>query len=39
VSRLRNSPATLEAFVAVYGEAVLDDPQAALQDMGLAIAA
>ncbi len=39
VSRLRNSPATLQAFVAVYGEAILDDSQAALQDMGLALAA
>jgi cytochrome c peroxidase len=39
VSRLRNSPATLQAFVAVYGEAALDDPQAALEDMGLALAA
>jgi cytochrome c peroxidase len=39
VSRLRNSPATLQAFTAVYGEAVLDEPQAALEDMGLALAA
>jgi len=39
VSRLRNSAATLEAFTAVYGEAVLDDPQTALKDMALALAA
>jgi hypothetical protein len=39
VQRLQNSPATLAAFVAAYGEAVLSDPDAALEDMGLAIAA
>jgi cytochrome c peroxidase len=39
VSRLRNSPATLQAFTAVYGDAVLDDPDTALEDMGLALAA
>jgi cytochrome c peroxidase len=39
VSRLRNSPKTLQAFTAVYGEAVLDDPDTALEDMGLALAA
>jgi cytochrome c peroxidase len=39
VSRLQKSAATLKAFVAVYGEAVLDDPDSALKDMGLAIAA
>src|SRR5580698_6611012 len=36
VSRLRNSPTTLQAFTAVYGEAVLADPDTALKDMGLA---
>ena len=39
VGRLQNSPATLQAFVAVYGEAALDDPRSRAQDMGLAIAA
>jgi cytochrome c peroxidase len=39
VARLQNSSATLAAFVAAYGESVLSDPQATLQDMGLAIAA
>src|SRR5271163_4564503 len=39
VGRLRDSPATLQAFTAVYGEAVLDDPDTALTDMGLALAA
>jgi cytochrome c peroxidase len=39
VGRLRNSAATLQAFTAVYGEAVLDDPDTALKDMGLALAA
>jgi cytochrome c peroxidase len=39
VSRLRNSAATLQAFTAAYGEAVLDDPDTALKDMGLALAA
>ncbi len=39
VSRLQNSAATLAAFVAAYGEAPLSDPDTALEDMGLAIAA
>ena len=39
VGRLQNSPATLQSFVAAYGEAALNDPQTALRDMGLAIAA
>jgi cytochrome c peroxidase len=39
VQRLQNSPATLAAFTAVYGEGVLSDPQATLEDMGLALAA
>jgi cytochrome c peroxidase len=39
VSRLQNSSASLQAFVAAYGAAVLADPPSALQDMGLAIAA
>jgi cytochrome c peroxidase len=39
IGRLRNSPATLAAFVAVYGAAVLSNPDAAMQDLGLAIAA
>jgi len=39
VVRLQNSAATLQAFVAAYGEAALNDPDIALQDMGLALAA
>ena len=39
VGRLQNSPDTLQAFIAVYGSQVLGNPQAALADMGLAIAA
>jgi cytochrome c peroxidase len=39
VQRLQDSPTTLAAFVVVYGESVLSDPQATLEDMGLAIAA
>jgi cytochrome c peroxidase len=39
VGRLQKSSATLQAFVAAYGEAVLADPDATLQDMGLALAA
>ena len=39
VSRLRNSAATLQLFTSVYGDAVLDDPDTALKDMGLALAA
>jgi len=39
VGRLRNSSATLALFVAAYGSAVLDNPDVALQDIGIAIAA
>jgi cytochrome c peroxidase len=39
VRRLQRSAATLAKFIAAYGEAVLDDPDTALQDMGLALAA
>ena len=39
VQRLQNSAATLAAFIAAYGESVLSDPDAALADMGLALAA
>ena len=39
VGRLQNSAATLAAFVAAYGESALSDPDTALQDMGLALAA
>jgi cytochrome c peroxidase len=39
VGRLESSAATRAAFVAAYGDAVLGDPPAALEDMGLAIAA
>jgi cytochrome c peroxidase len=39
VSRLRQSPATLQAFVTAYGTAILQDAQTALRDMGLALAA
>jgi cytochrome c peroxidase len=39
VGRLQKSTASLQAFVAAYGAGVLDDPDTALQDMGLAIAA
>lgn len=39
ITRLKNSTATLQAFVAAFGESVLDDPPTALEDMGLAIAA
>jgi cytochrome c peroxidase len=39
VGRLRQSSATLQAFIAAYGEGALDDPQIALRDMGLALAA
>ncbi|HEX4377994.1 MAG TPA: cytochrome c peroxidase [Steroidobacteraceae bacterium] len=39
IGRLQNSPATLQAFVAAYGQAVLSDPHAAMQDVGLALAA
>jgi cytochrome c peroxidase len=39
VDRLQNSPATLAAFVAAYGESALSNADTALQDMGLAVAA
>jgi cytochrome c peroxidase len=39
ISRLQNSPRTLQAFIAAYGSQVLGNPQAALVDMGRAIAA
>jgi cytochrome c peroxidase len=39
VHRLQNSPATLAAFVAAYGESVLSNPDTTLADMGLALAA
>jgi cytochrome c peroxidase len=39
VSRLRQSTATLQAFVAAYGESALEDPKTALRDIGLALAA
>ena len=39
LGRLQKSSATLQAFVAAYGEAALNDPQTALNDIGLAIAA
>jgi cytochrome c peroxidase len=39
IQRLQNSAATRAAFVAAYGEAVLSDPDTALQDIGLALAA
>jgi cytochrome c peroxidase len=39
VGRLQNSAASRAAFVAAYGEAVLADPETALDDMGLALAA
>jgi cytochrome c peroxidase len=39
VSRLQQSSATLQAFIAAYGEGALTDPQVALRDMGLALAA
>jgi cytochrome c peroxidase len=39
VSRLQNSRTTLAAFVAAYGESALSNPDTALQDMGLALAA
>jgi cytochrome c peroxidase len=39
LSRLQQSTATLQAFVAAYGEAALSDPQTTLADMGEAIAA
>ncbi len=39
VEKLQNSATTLAAFVAAYGEAVLSDPDATLEDMALALAA
>ncbi len=39
LTRLQKSGATLQAFIAAYGEGVLADPQATLEDIGLAIAA
>jgi cytochrome c peroxidase len=39
LTRLEQSPATLQAFVAAYGAGALADPQATLQDVGLALAA
>jgi cytochrome c peroxidase len=39
VERLQDSPASLAAFIAAYGEGALSDPDTALEDMGLAIAA
>jgi cytochrome c peroxidase len=39
VSRLRQSTATLQAFIAAFGASSLADPKIALRDIGLAIAA
>lgn len=39
VGRLQQSPASLQVFIAAYGSQALDDPNVALADMGLAIAA
>jgi len=39
LSRLQNSPATLQRFVAAYGSGVLSDANATLTDIGAAIAA
>jgi cytochrome c peroxidase len=39
LSRLQNSPATLQKFIAAYGSDVLNDPTATLSDIGAAIAA
>jgi cytochrome c peroxidase len=39
VAKLQNSPTTLAAFVAAYGTTPLSDPDAALADIGAAIAA
>jgi cytochrome c peroxidase len=39
VSRLRQSTATLQAFIAAYGENALADPDTALRDVGLALSA
>jgi cytochrome c peroxidase len=39
LGRLQKSTATLQAFVAAYGEGALSDPQTTLDDIGQAIAA
>jgi cytochrome c peroxidase len=39
VGKLRLSSTTLQAFIAAYGDSALNDPQTALRDMGLALAA
>jgi cytochrome c peroxidase len=39
VGRLKNSPDTLQTFIAAYGAQALNDPQVALADMGLALSA
>jgi cytochrome c peroxidase len=39
VALLQQSPASLKAFISVYGSEVLGDPNTALQDIGQAIAA
>ena len=39
IGRLQSSPDSLQAFVAAYGSQVLSDPDTALADMGLALAA
>jgi cytochrome c peroxidase len=39
VGRLQRSTATLQKFIAAFGDAVLGDAETALQDVGLAIAA
>jgi cytochrome c peroxidase len=39
VGRLQSSPDTLKAFIAAYGEQALANPQVALADIGLALAA
>jgi cytochrome c peroxidase len=39
VGRLQQSPASLQTFIAAYGSQALSDPNVALADMGLAIAA
>jgi cytochrome c peroxidase len=39
VSRLQRSTITLQAFINAYGQSALNEPQAALRDIGLALAA
>ena len=39
IARLKASPTSLQEFEQIYGQAVLNNPAAALQDVGLAIAA